>query len=154
MTNFEFDLINKTKKMVLLSQKYLKNIFNSKKLKNFKITDLSGLFVNYGVITNKNTFIHNYILDNGYIKICIPYKYINGVEYYGQPFIINEIIPHISENCSNISIMMSTKYPYYKAWCNNNHQPITTDEVPYCLDKPLKPMTLDELKTIPIFKTT
>ena len=73
MTNFEFDLINKTKKMVLLSQKYLKNIFNSKKLKNFKITDLSGLFVNYGVITNKNTFIHNYILDNGYIKICISY---------------------------------------------------------------------------------
>ena len=63
MTNFEFDLINKTKKGILLSQKYLKNIENLKKVKNFKITDLSGLFVNYGVITDKQTFIHNYILD-------------------------------------------------------------------------------------------
>lgn len=153
MTNFEFDLINKTKKMVLLSQKYLNNIFNSKKVKNFKITVLdstSKSTVYYGVCTNIQTFAHNYILDIGYIKICVPYKYINDVEYYGQPFIIDYIRYIVDDNI--ILIMMNTKYPYYKKWIENDCQPITNDEVPYCLDKPSESITADEFLKLVKFK--
>ena len=99
------------------------------------------------LLTNRLSYTTIYQI-NGYIKICVPYKYVDGILYYGQPFIIDEIITHIGENCSNISIMMSTKYPYYQAWCNNNHQPLTTDEVPYSIDKQLEQISLDELTTI------